>query len=234
MTKSGTIVALAVLFLCAQPTALRAQTPDDLFDLTEMHDIRLFVNSRDLQRLRERFDQNTVYPADLQWRSLRVRNVGIRSRGAASRNPVKLGLEIDFSRYNSRQRFLGLRSLVLDNLWQDPAMVREQVVMALFERMGEPAPRESFARLYINNEYQGLYVKRWATTVPSSSHGITGWKRSGCSTHRFGIFSGKSISRSMTCGERASNSTSISSNSSGPRPSTPSWPKGMACSAFRE
>jgi hypothetical protein len=158
MTKSGTLVALAILFLFARPTALRAQTPDDLFDLTEVHDIRLFVNSRDLQRLRERFDQNTVYPADLQWRSLRVRNVGIRSRGAASRNPVKLGLEIDFSRYNSRQRFLGLRSLVLDNLWQDPAMVREQVVMALFERMGEPAPRESFARLYINNEYQGLYA----------------------------------------------------------------------------
>jgi spore coat protein CotH len=157
MTKRGPIAALAVVVLCAQPAALQGQTPEDVFAVNEIHDIRLFVNSRDLQRLRARFDQNTVYPADMQWRSLRVKNVGIRSRGAASRNPVKLGLEIDFSRYNNRQRFLGLRSLVLDNLWQDPAMIRERVVMGLFERMGEPAPRESFCRLYINNEYQGLY-----------------------------------------------------------------------------
>jgi CotH kinase protein len=41
---------------------------------------------------------------------------------------------------------------------QDPAMVRERVAMAFFNRVGVPAPRESFARLFINNEYQGLYV----------------------------------------------------------------------------
>jgi spore coat protein CotH len=52
---------------------------------------------------------------------------------------------------------VGLRSLVLDDLWQDPAMLREHLAMAFFARMGEPAPRESFCRLYLNNAYQGLY-----------------------------------------------------------------------------
>jgi spore coat protein CotH len=137
--------------------ALGAQTTDDLFDLGRVHDIRLFVNSRDMQRLQSQFDQNIVYPADFQWQAQRLRNVGIRSRGRTSRNPIKLGLEIDFARYNARQQFLGLRSLVLNNLWRDAAMTRERVAMAFFARMGEPAPRVSFCRLYINNQYQGLY-----------------------------------------------------------------------------
>ena len=151
------ILALSLVVLCAEVTPVRAQTADDLFDVSGVHDIRLFVNSRDLQLLQWHWNQNTYYPADLQWRSMRVRNVGIRSRGRTTRNPIKLGLEIDFTRYNGRQRFLGLRSLVLDNHWRDPAMIRERVAMAFFQRMGEPAPRESFCRLYINNQYQGLY-----------------------------------------------------------------------------
>jgi spore coat protein CotH len=151
------ILALSLVVLCSGVTPLRAQTADDLFDPGGVHDIRLFVNSRDLQLLRGHWNQNTYYPADLQWGSIRMRNVGIRSRGRTTRNPIKLGLEIDFTRYNPRQQFLGLRSLVLDNHWRDPAMIREQVAMAFFQRMGEPAPRESFCRLYINNQYQGLY-----------------------------------------------------------------------------
>jgi hypothetical protein len=47
---------------------------------------------------------------------------------------------------------------VLDNLVTDPALVRERVSMALFKRLGQPASRESFARLYINNVYQGIYA----------------------------------------------------------------------------
>src|SRR5262245_15173721 len=36
--------------------------------------------------------------------------------------------------------------------------MRERLAMALFRRMGIPAPRESQARLYINDEYGGVYT----------------------------------------------------------------------------
>jgi spore coat protein CotH len=67
-------------------------------------------------------------------------------------------LLVDFDRYVTGQTFAGRRALVLDNLWQDPAMVRERVAMALFARMGLPAPLESLCRVYINNEYAGVYA----------------------------------------------------------------------------
>jgi spore coat protein CotH len=140
------------------PRQAAAQTADEVFDATTLHEIRLLIHSKDLQLLRANFTTNTYYPADLVWGSSRVRNVGVRSRGFGSRNAVKLGLRVDFDRYTTDQRFVGLSSLVLDNLVQDPAMVRERVAMAFFNRVGVPAPRESFARLFINNEYQGLYA----------------------------------------------------------------------------
>jgi hypothetical protein len=106
----------------------------------------------------QHFDENTHYPVDLQWRDIRARNASVRSRGTASRNPTKPGFEIDFDHYTTGQQFLGLRAIILDNLWQDPAMIRKKVAMAFFNRMGEAAPRESFARLYINNTYRGVYA----------------------------------------------------------------------------
>lgn len=146
-----------VMLAAAAPTA-DAQTTDDLFAPGTLHDLRLFMNSRDLQQLRDTYQENTYYQADLEWRGIRVRSVAIRSRGYGSRNPTKPALRVDFDRFAAGQRFLGLESLTLDNLWQDAALVRESVTMAMFTRLGQPAPREAYTRLFINGEYQGLYA----------------------------------------------------------------------------
>ena len=148
--------SLCVALAAAAPA--RAQSQDDLFNPDTIQELRLTVNSRDLRDLRTNFDKDTYYTADLQWRNLRVRSAGVRSRGNASRNPTKLGLRIDFDRYVTGQKFLGLKSIVLKNLWQDGSMMHERIAMAFFARMGQPASRQSFCRLYINNELQGLYV----------------------------------------------------------------------------
>jgi spore coat protein CotH len=139
------------------PAIVQGQTTADLFNPDVVQEIRLSINSRDLRELHERYQENTYYTADLSWQGLRVRNVGVRSRGTGSRNPIKLGLRVDFDRYTTAQTFLGLRSLILDNNWQDPSLLAERAAMAFFDRAGQPAPRESYCRLYINNVFQGLY-----------------------------------------------------------------------------
>ena len=79
-----------------------------------------------------------------------MRNVGVRVRGLATRSPIKLGLRIDFNRYVAGQAFLGMPAVVLDNALKDPSFMRERTSMAFIKRMGQPAPRESFGRVYIN------------------------------------------------------------------------------------
>jgi hypothetical protein len=123
-----------------------------------VHDVRLLIHKDDWSQLQARYQDNTYYPADLVWNGLRIRNVGIRSRGSGSRDQQKPGMRVDLDRYVSDQRFLGLKSFVLDNVTQDPSLVKERLAMRLFERVGLPAPREAHARLWINNELFGVYV----------------------------------------------------------------------------
>ena len=148
-------VSMSLAILHAAPAV--AQSTDDLFDPNTMQELRLTINTRDLRELRANYGSDTYYTADMQWRNIRVRNAGVRSRGGASRNGIKLGLRVDFNRYVTGQNFLGLKSIVLKNLWQDGSMMHERLAMSFFARMGQPASRESFCRLYINNEFQGLY-----------------------------------------------------------------------------
>ena len=51
-----------------------------------LQELRLTINTRDSALLHERYSDDTYYTADLQWRNIRVRNAGVRSRGGASRN----------------------------------------------------------------------------------------------------------------------------------------------------
>lgn len=139
------------------PPPAPAPTDADLFTTSTLHDVSLTMAATDLALLREHYGENTFYSANLAWRDVTVPNVAIRSRGFDSRDPTKLGIYIDVDRYTRGQRFLGLRTLVLDNMRQDPAMMRESLASAIFERMGQPISRVAFCRLYINGDYQGLY-----------------------------------------------------------------------------
>src|SRR3954468_17518212 len=145
----------------AQSTTTTTAVPDPadpFFDGAVLQDIFLTINSRDWTSLKEHFTDNTYYPCDMKWRDQTVRNIGIRSRGTGSRSGVKPGLRVDFDRYTTDQKFLGLKSFILRNNTQDPSGMRERLSMALFKRMGQVVEREAHARLYINNAYVGLFT----------------------------------------------------------------------------
>ncbi len=173
------------LGLLALPAPLTAQTSDDFFNNTFVHDLRLAIHSADWLKLKENFRTNEYYPADVRWtyqgQEIVVRNVGIRSRGSGSRSGTKPGLRVDIDHWpgSKDQEFLGLKSFVLDNLVQDASGIKETVTMRFFQRMGQPAPREAHARLYVNNAYIGLYAlvesvdKRFLKRVFGTTDGNT-------------------------------------------------------------
>lgn len=151
------MIRLLLIVLLLWPAAAGAQAPG-LFEAESLHDVRLYINSRDLQELRARYLEDFYVPADFEWRGIRVRNIGVRVRGLATRSAIKPGLRIDFNRYVEGQAFFGMSALVLDNALKDPSLIRERVSMAFIKRMGQPAPREAFGRVYINGAYEGLYA----------------------------------------------------------------------------
>jgi spore coat protein CotH len=168
-------LALAILLLgIATPAA--AQTQADLFDDTRLHTVEIVMHSRDWSDLQANFRSNDRYPCDVIWNGMRMRNVAVRSRGKGSRYQAKPGLELSFDHYATQQRFLGLQSLVLDNLVTDPSMIREATAMALMRRVGVAAPREAPARLFVNGAYAGVYmlVEPVDTTFAQKAFGAQG------------------------------------------------------------
>ena len=148
-------VTLALVAGMGQGTA---QTAADFFDDSLLHEVRLILHPADWRRLQDTFQDNTYYPCNFQWRGRIVENVGLRSKGFGTRNPIKPGLRVDFNRFEENQEFLGLKSFFPDNLAQDASMIKERLTMLLFRRMGLPASREAHTRLYINGQYAGVYV----------------------------------------------------------------------------
>jgi spore coat protein CotH len=154
----GILVAIVLTAGMAGAAAPPADAASVLLESGQVEQLRLWMNPGDWRALKQNYEGNKYYPAEMEWRGRRVENIGVRSRGKGSRRPQKPGLRLDFNRYEDRQEFLGLKSLALDNLAQDPPMLREYLAMRLIRHAGYPAPREAFARLAVNHEDLGLYL----------------------------------------------------------------------------
>jgi spore coat protein H len=154
------MVLLAAFWLVAGRPLVAQTQIDSLLDGNSLEDLWVHLNARDWEDLHTHFQDNTYYPADVEWRGTRVRNAAIRVRGVASRNGHKPSFRLDFNRYVTGQTFFGLDALTLDSSWQDPSMITNRLAMLLFRHMGIAAPRVAHVRLFQGaaREYVGVYA----------------------------------------------------------------------------
>lgn len=150
--------ALALLVLARPAAPQTAPTADQIFDDGVLHEVRLTMNPRDWEALKANFQLNDYYPTHFSWNGITSRNLAIRSRGLGSRSGTKPGLRVDFDYYTKTQTFLGLTSLVLRNNTQDPSSLHERLSMRLFSRMEVPVSRTAHTKLFVNEQYVGLYL----------------------------------------------------------------------------
>lgn len=85
---------------------------------------------------------------------------GVQFKGNSSYNAPgnKKPFKIDFNEYVSGQKFDGLKTINLNNAMKDPTLMREKIFYDFMRRMGYAASRATYAKLYLNGEYWGLYT----------------------------------------------------------------------------
>src|SRR5262245_27619551 len=132
--KKRILCATVILGLLTVADLPQAQTSADVFGET-MQRVDLVLHSADWIKLKQNFQTNEYYPANFTWNGITAENTGIRSRGLGSRSGTKPGLRVDFDRFTTDGQFLGMKSLVLDNLVQDSSGIHESVTMKVFARM---------------------------------------------------------------------------------------------------
>lgn len=83
--------------------------------------------------------------------------VTMRLRGNTSLLAAKKSFRINFDGAIDNQEWLGLEKLNLIGLQNDPSLLRSKLCHDAFRQAGVYCAETSFAQLYINNEYMGVY-----------------------------------------------------------------------------
>ncbi|MBK8827945.1 MAG: CotH kinase family protein [Saprospiraceae bacterium] len=148
------------------------QSGNKIFDQSYLHEIRItFADENYWETLNNNFE--SLIPGEpsedaIPYLTSSVKidgtaydHVGVRFKGYSSflfvpgkKRPFKL----DFNEFVDNRTIDGLRKLNLNNGVGDPAFQRDFICYNLLRKMGIPAPRVAFVKLYLNDEYWGLYT----------------------------------------------------------------------------
>ncbi|MCG8418969.1 MAG: CotH kinase family protein [Proteobacteria bacterium] len=137
------------------------QLPDD-FDpfyaldlLPELH-ISLDRSARDKLAKKPR----KYVRGELTYNGVIFAEVAVRLKGHRSMRKLddKPAFKLRFDKYDPDGRFLGQKKLTLNNMVEDPTMLREILGYRVYREAGVPAPRVGYATVTLNGERKGLYA----------------------------------------------------------------------------
>lgn len=141
--------------------ALPAQSEgDQFFSAWTVHEIRMQFNQPGYwDSLTQNYTLDAYMRCDVSVDGQAYPQSGVKFKGNSSYNNPgrKKPFRIDFEEYGLSQTHDGLKKLVLNNGFKDPTLLREKLMLDFLNNHGMPAPRATFARLFVNDHYWGLY-----------------------------------------------------------------------------
>ena len=148
---------------------------DKLFQPDHLLDIQIKMAPTDWEKLRSQSDRSnsgmaamfggamptdrfTQFKADISIDGKTINQVGIRTKGfIGSLNSERPSFKVKFDEYVDQSPIDGLDRLTLNNNVQDGSLASQFLTYKLFNKAGIPAPRVSFAKVTVNDEYLGVY-----------------------------------------------------------------------------
>jgi len=154
-----------IIFLVSFPCFLQAQLPDfgNAFLQDEVASVHITIDPDTLETLlsEENWGNDREFPADFIYSSSvlndTVTQIGMRLRGNTSLSAAKKSFKLSFNTYDEGGKWEGLEKMNLNGSQNDPSMIRAWLCWNAIRRAGLSGARASFVRLYINDEYRGLY-----------------------------------------------------------------------------
>jgi hypothetical protein len=137
-----------------------------VFNISVVASIRIEMDSTDYLAMINPatiYSKETFRPAKIHFDNNRVResftNVGIRAKGAFARMDLKKGLDIKLNEFVKGQKLMGVQQLGLNAGTGGGDSLLRNVLYADFARaMGTPVQRSSYATVFINDVFEGIYL----------------------------------------------------------------------------
>jgi len=127
----------------------------------EVQSVHLSVAEADMNRMVAALPELIEVPATFRWRDVTVENVAVRFKGNSSSSPKqthKRSFLIKFDKADKDRRFFGLRQVSFDNAIQFGSLFSEPIITEILRDHGIPTYRSNYAKLFVNEEYRGVYV----------------------------------------------------------------------------
>jgi len=167
MNISKTTFLLIIFFLVSTGIAF-SNTNDEswkIFDDSSVGEVKIIIDTAFLAYLLDPANakSDSLFPATFIFKNAVIPgdtlyNVGFRIRGNTSRYSTKKSFKVDINHFVPGRQFYNLEKLNLNGEHNDPSIIRSKLCWDLFQAIGVPASRANHIKLFINDQYSGLYI----------------------------------------------------------------------------
>lgn len=151
--------------------AAKDGTYDRYFLKEDVQEVRIKVDENNLNYLLQNAGSKpTVMTDSVTIGDQTVRYTGLKTKGNYTLNAtnqddtsdrfsftVNFGKYIKKKKYGAKQNFFGANKISFNNFYFDRSMMVEYFAMRLMTEMGIPTPQYGLAKLYINDQFYGVY-----------------------------------------------------------------------------
>ncbi len=134
---------------------------DSLFNVSAIHTINIYFTQPSFwDSLTTYYSLDQPMLGSVNIDGILVDSVGIQLKGNSSYNSmpgVKKSIKISFDEYVNR-KFYGLKTVNLNNGFKDPSFLREKLMNDFLNEHNIPAPRCTYADVFINGTHWGFYT----------------------------------------------------------------------------
>ncbi len=166
----GFILLVSVsLFSCkSNPTSEVKIYKGDVFDDSVVHEIKLNFADKNYwdslvkyKLIKDSMEINHFYKCNVTIDGNEIKDIGVRLKGESSYDFTKgkkKSFKLDFNCFVRKQKYCGVTRINLNNNYKDPSLMREKITLDMLAKEGLPTSRSAYAKVYLNDEYWGLYL----------------------------------------------------------------------------
>ena len=160
MTRTLSLLILLLFTFRANSQAYN-NDGDTLFSSSMIHEIYFnFYHPAYYDSLLLSHTTDSDYVCNMIFDGVPFDSIGLKFKGNSSFNILsqKKSMKVDMNHIIDGQDIDDLGKFNLNNLYHDPTGLREKLIGDFLNRNWIPAPRVTYARVYYNNVYWGLYT----------------------------------------------------------------------------
>ncbi len=147
--------------ICSLQAQAQNSDGDSIFFSPDIHIVNItFWQPNYWDSLVANYPLDVLMAGNVNFDGTQYDSCGLQLKGNSSYNSypgVKKSIKIAFDEYWTSQKCDGLKTLNLNNGFKDPTMLREKIDLDFLYEHNIPAPRATFAKVYINGTYWGFY-----------------------------------------------------------------------------